>query len=672
MSTEEAIQKELEELREKINYYNDLYYQQSISEISDYEFDMLLEKLIALEKKYPQFRTPDSPTQRVGGTITKVFETVEHRYPMLSLANSYSKEDLVDFDKRVAKLLGSETYDYICELKFDGVAISLTYENGQLSQAVTRGDGMRGDNITANARTIRTIPLRLKKNMEFPALFEVRGEVLMAKKEFQRINLEREDIGETPLANPRNATSGTLKMQDSTVVSQRRLNCFLYGMLGENLPIQSHQEALEKLNQIGFNISPTYRKCKDITEVLDYINEWETKRETLPVETDGIVIKVNSYGQQDRLGATAKSPRWAISYKYKAESAQTLLKDVIFQVGRTGSVTPVALLKPVQLAGTTVKRASLHNANEIKRLNIRIGDQVYVEKGGEIIPKVTGVNLDLRKEDSVPFEFITNCPECGTLLERKPGEANHYCPNQNNCPPQIKGRIEHFIQRRAMNIDSLGEKTIEQLFKNQLVKTPADLYKLNFDQVFQLEGFKQQSTNKLLKGISDSKKMPFENVLFAIGIRYVGRTVAEKLARQFKNIDNLAKASFLELTAVPEIGERIAWSVNNFFESEDNKHYIEELKKAGLNFEIEEKEEIRKSNKLEGSTFLVSGVFQSYSRDGIKEAITENGGKVLSSISSKLNFLIAGDKMGPAKKVKAEKLGVKIISEEQFTEMINR
>ncbi len=666
--TQEEAKTQIAELTEKINYYNHKYYQESVSEISDYEFDMLLEKLITLENEFPQFRADDSPSQRVGGTITKEFETVYHRYPMLSLSNTYSEEELAEFDKRVDKGLGGQPYEYFCEQKFDGVAISLTYENGVLKQAVTRGDGVRGDNITANAKTIRTIPLRIKGD-GIPEIFEVRGEVFLPLSSFNRLNEEKQKAGEPLLANPRNAASGTLKMQDSSVVAKRNLDCYIYSLIGENIPVSKHEEAIHLLEKWEFNVSPTYQKCKTVDEIFRYINEWEEKRLTLPLGTDGVVIKINSFHQQEELGYTAKSPRWAIAYKYKAQNAATTLEDVSFQVGRTGAITPVAHLKPVLLAGTVVKRASLHNANEIERLDLHMGDTVFVEKGGDIIPKVTGVDENKRKSGSKPIEFITHCPECGTQLVRNEGEVQHFCPNVKGCPPQIKGRIEHFIQRRAMNIDSLGKETISLLFEKGLVKTPADLYKLTFDDIYQLEGFKEQSTQNLLNGIAASKQIPLENVLFALGIRYVGRTVAEKLAQHFKNISRLAEASFEELIEVPEIGERIAQSVVAVFQDETFRQMIDELKKSGLQFEIHE--EVKESSTLAGKSFVISGVFTSFSRDELKDKIKANGGKVLSGVSGNLDYLLAGDNMGPAKRQKAEKLGVVIISEEDFKEMIH-
>ncbi len=668
--TQEQARIKVEELSTKINYYNEKYYQEDSSEISDYEFDQLLNELIALESSFPALKKPDSPTQRVGGTITKNFETVYHKYPMLSLGNTYSQEDLRDYDKRVAKGLGHENYEYICELKFDGVALSVTYENGLLSRAVTRGDGEKGDDITNNAKTIKTLPLRLNaKNI--PDTFEVRGEVFMPRNVFDNLNKEKAEAGEALLANPRNTASGTLKMQDSTVVANRKLDCFLYALLGDNLAVGNHLEAIELISSWKFNVSQTYKKCDTIDEVLAYIDFWEEKRFELPLETDGIVIKVNSYADQETLGFTAKSPRWAISYKYKAENAATTLKEITYQVGRTGAITPVANLEPVVLAGTTVKRASLHNANEIQRLDLRLGDVVYVEKGGEIIPKITGVDLSARKATSTPLAYITHCPECNTALIRKEGEAVHYCPNEKGCPPQIKGKIQHFIQRKAMDIDSLGDRTIALLFEKGLLLTIADLYHLTYDDIFNLEGFKELSTNNLLNGIAASKSIGFDSVLFGLGIRYVGKTVAEKLANHFKSVDNLMKASYEELVEVPEIGERIAESLVAYFREESNVALIERLKEAGLKFEFEAKETVLESAQLSDKSFVISGVFATFSRDELKEKIKANGGKVVSAISGKVDFLVAGDKMGPSKLEKAQKLGVKIITENEFLSMIS-
>ncbi|MBO3698414.1 NAD-dependent DNA ligase LigA [Roseivirga sp. E12] len=682
MTAQEALQ-EIQSLTQKINYHSELYYQQSRSEISDYDFDQLLERLIFLEREFPEYRFEDSPSQRVGGTITKEFETVVHKYRMLSLGNTYSKEELVEWDNRVAKGLDGAEYEYFCEMKFDGVALSLIYENGILKKAVTRGDGTKGDDVIANAKTIRSIPLKIDQDV--PNEFEVRGEVYFPKHEFERVNLEREDIGEDKLANPRNAASGTLKMQDSSVVASRKLDCYLYYLLGDGLEYNTHSEAIHQIEQWGFNVSPTYRKCKDINEVLEYVTEWEEKRHTLPSETDGVVIKVNSLNQQDELGFTAKSPRWAISYKYKAESASTILESISYQVGRTGSVTPVANLRPVLLAGTTVKRASLHNANEIERLGIQIGDTVSVEKGGEIIPKITGVDLSQRSLFSEPTTYITHCPECNTELVRSEGEANHYCPNVTGCPPQIQGRIEHFIQRKAMDIDSLGSETIRGLLDHGLIKNYADLYSLTYEQLnglefktysekkgdYSLRSLREKSAQNIISAIEASKAVPFERVLFGLGIRFVGQTVAEKLAEHFESIDRLSEADLETLIEVPEIGGRIAESVVQFFDNPDSIEQINKLKAAGLNFEIVKKEIVSEGSNLRDQTFVISGVFLQFNRDELKEKIKANGGKIVSSISSKLDYLVAGDKMGPAKLEKATKLNVNIISETEFLALLD-
>jgi DNA ligase (NAD+) len=662
-------QQEVFELIDKINYYNDKYYQEDISEISDYEFDQLLEKLSKLEAEFPEFKYDYSPTQRVGGTITKNFLTVYHKYPMLSLGNTYSEDEIREFDKRIHKMIDDDVVEYICELKFDGVAISIMYEKGIMVQAVTRGDGEKGDDVTANVKTIRNLPLKLK-GTDYPDLFEVRGEVFMPHKVFDQLNLERKKNDESLLANPRNTTSGTLKMQDSSIVAKRKLDCYLYGLLGENIGIDTHFDALSKLSEWGFNTSKIYSKCKDVKGIFEFISEWEFKRNDLPLDTDGIVIKVNRYDLQEKLGFTSKFPRWAIAYKYKAQNAITKLNGITYQVGRTGSITPVAQLEPVILAGTTVKRASLHNANEIERLDIKIGDYVFIEKGGEIIPKITGVDYTKRENDTTNINFITNCPECGTLLIRLEGEANHYCPNSENCPPQIIGKIEHFIQRNAMDINSLGEKTISALYNNDLVKNVADLYRLTAEDILKLEGFKELSTRNLLEGIENSKNRPFENVLFGLGIRYVGRTVAEKLAHHFKNIDQIKEASFESLIEAPEIGQKIAESVIEFFNKTENIELIENLRKQDLNLQVEENEYDDISRSFEGKGFVVSGVFQNFGREELKTLIKKHGGKVLSSVSGKLDFLIAGEKMGPAKLQKASDLGIKIISEAEFMEML--
>jgi DNA ligase (NAD+) len=669
--TEKEASKLIDKLTDQINYHNDLYYQKSKTEISDFDFDQLLKQLIDLEKEFPKLKHSHSPTQRVGGAITKNFPTVIHRYPMLSLGNTYSKEELEDWDVRVNKGLGGSAYEYFCELKFDGVSISIIYENGILTKGITRGDGVRGDDVTPNVRTIRSLPLRIT-GKDVPEKFEVRGEVFLPREVFKQINKEREDIGEETYANARNTASGTVKMQDSAEVSRRKLDCYLYYLLGEDNDVDTHEESIKKLEKWGFQISQTYKKCKNIAEVLDYINLWEKKRQDLPLDTDGVVIKVNNISQQQELGFTAKSPRWAISYKYKAESMSTRLKNIVYQVGRTGAVTPVAELEPIFLAGTTVKRASLHNANEIARLDLRIDDYVFVEKGGEIIPKVTAVDIPKRKSGSKPFKYTDKCPECGTKLVREEGEAAFYCPNYRGCPPQIKGRIEHFIHRRAMDIDSLGEKTIDQLYQLGLVKSPADLYDLNQRSLAKLEGFKEVSINNLLQGIEKSRLTPFEAVLFAIGIRYVGKTVAEKLARHFKSMDALQNATLEQLLEAPEVGQRIAESVKEFFEQAANRKEIQRLRDAGLNFVSDAKEPEKVSDALGGKSFVISGTFEKYERDDLKDIIIANGGKVLSGVSGKLDYLLAGENMGPSKLEKAEKLGVKIISEKDFEKLLSK
>jgi DNA ligase (NAD+) len=661
-------EKRIQELSEKINYYNYEYYQNSNSVIPDFEFDQLLHELIKLETEFPEFKKEDSPTQRVGGTISKTFNTVVHKRPMLSLGNTYSEQDLIDFDGRVRKEIGDQ-FEYVCELKFDGVALSLTYEKGILKKAVTRGDGVRGDDITINAKTIRTIPLKINAP-NLPDEFEVRGEVFMPLEVFEAINKEKEDVGEPLLANPRNAASGTVKMQDSSVVAKRKLDCYLYSLMTDTPISPTHFGSIQLLEKWGFNVSKTYKVCKNISEVMEYIHHWDKHRWDLPLGIDGIVLKVNNIRQQEALGFTAKSPKWAISYKFKAESAATVLESVTYQVGRTGAVTPVANLKPVLLAGTRVKRASLHNANEIERLGLRIGDTVFVEKGGEIIPKVTAIDLSKRPQHSTPLVYIDHCPECNTPLIRKEGEANHYCPNEKGCPTQIKGKIEHFIQRKAMNIEGIGPETIESLFNANLIRNAADLYDLTFDQLMSLERFGEKSANNVLKGLEKSKEVPFRSVLFAIGIRFVGNTVADKLATHFKNIDALMKASFEELIAVPEIGDRIAQSVIDYFKDDENVRFVKRLYQAGLQFVAEEKIVKKESDVFNGKTFVISGVFSTFSRDELKDKIEANGGKIISSISAKLDYLVAGENMGPAKLEKATKLGVKMISEDEFVKML--
>ncbi|WP_266366259.1 NAD-dependent DNA ligase LigA [Tellurirhabdus rosea] len=669
----------INELTDLLNHYNHQYYQNSVSEVDDFTFDRLLEELTTLEQQYPDLRRPDSPTLRVGGTVSKEFPTVFHRFPMLSLGNTYSEAELAEFDTRVRKGLDGAEVEYICELKFDGVALSMTYENGLLVQGATRGDGVRGDEITPNIRTIRTLPLRVK-GPNVPALFEVRGEGFLPLAEFERINKEREDIGEPLLANPRNAASGTFKMQDSAVVASRRLDCYLYSFLSEPDIFQTHEESLNAMKAWGFNVSDTWRKCRSLSEVMAFIDEWDTRRFDLPLGTDGIVIKVNRYEQQRQLGYTAKSPRWAIAYKYKALAASTTLDGIQYQVGRTGAVTPVALLKPVLLAGTVVKRASLHNANEIQRLGVMLHDTVFIEKGGEIIPKVTGVDTDKRTALSQPIIYPTHCPACQTELYRREGEAHFYCPNEKFCPPQRQARFEHFIQRRAMNIESLGEGKIELLIDRELVQSPADLYELTAEKLLGLEkayhdqetgkkrvvSFRQKTVDNILTAIERSKAQPFANVLFALGIRYVGLTTAEKLVDYFGSIDAIAAAPLEALTAAPEVGPRIAQSLVDWFADADNRVFIERLRLAGLQMEGERKVIEQEGSALAGKTFLYTGTFANFSREALEEKIAANGGKLVSSVSKKLNYLIVGENPGPSKISKAEQLGVPMISEEEF------
>ncbi|AWW29253.1 NAD-dependent DNA ligase LigA [Echinicola strongylocentroti] len=809
-------QKRIAELTATINHHNQLYYQEDHSEISDFEFDQLLEELIKLEEQFPDLRDKNSPTQHVGGTITKEFETVQHETRMLSLGNTYSKEELIAFDERVAKGLGHREYSYFCELKFDGVAISLVYENGELIRAVTRGDGYKGDDVTANVKTIKNIPLYLAGN-NIPDKFEVRGEIFLPVKEFEKINAEKDAKGEALLANPRNTASGTLKMQDSGIVAKRRLNCYFYQLLGDEIGVDQHDHAIQLLEKWGFNISPTYKNCTDINSVVEYIESWREERHTLPLDTDGVVLKVNDYGQREELGFTAKIPRWAIAYKYKAESAESELMSVTYQVGRTGAITPVANLSPVLLAGTTVKRASLHNANEIKRLDLHNGDVVFVEKGGEIIPKITAVAVEKRKSDAKPITYITHCPECGTELERKEGEAKHFCPNTSSCPPQVLGRIEHFVHKRAMDIDSMGTERIRALINQGYVEHPADLYELegekdhllgleiNADQyekssdgylfvslkkalfaitegislsaidqylaktetleqhqklqqfaafieeqnkkvalntasvhklleiiqrlphdqiedflpvsavlsmfvgnqvsleelhqisqkkntvhdivlafdfglvreqedkIKRLKGntFQEGVISNMLSGIEASKEQPFEKVLFALGIRNIGENTAQLLARHFKNIHNLQQADTEQLLEINGVGETLVHSIREFFDQKENQANIQRLKDHGLHFEIKEDDlPTVKGNALEGLKVLASGKFEHFKRDEVIEAIAAQGGTYLKSVSKNLDLIIEGADMGPSKKEKAEKLGIKMISENEFLSMI--
>jgi len=661
----------MDELTAALRQHNHAYYVLSAPTISDYDFDMLLKELQELEEKHPELASPNSPTKRVGGDITKNFATVAHKYPMLSLSNSYSIEEIAEFEARLQKEMGGQI-EYICELKYDGVAIGLTYENGQLVQALTRGDGSKGEEVTTNVRTISSIPLQLKG--DYPPNFEIRGEIFLPHKNFEKLNAEREEAGEALYANPRNTASGTLKSQDSAVVAKRGLDCYLYYMMGDGLPYQSHMESLTRAGEWGFKVpseqEKMIRKCHSIDEIVEFIDHWNTARHQLPFDIDGIVIKVNNYDVQGELGATAKSPRWAIAYKFKAEAASTVLESITFQVGRTGAITPVANLAPVLLAGTTVKRASLHNADQIAKLDLREGDTVFVEKGGEIIPKVTGVDLDARPATAQPFIYLTACPECDTELIRKEGEALHYCTNTLGCPTQIKGRMQHFISRKAMDIDGIGEETIELLFEHNLVRDASDLYALTFEQVLPLERMAEKSVNNLLAGLQASKAIPFERVLFALGIRYVGETVAKKLARFFKHIDALQAATYEELIAVDEIGGRIAESIRMFFDDPQQVAIVERLRTHDLQFSLDESEMEAGTDTLKGSTFVVSGVFERYSRDELKKTIELNGGKVGSSVSSKTTYLVAGDKMGPSKRTKAEKLEVTILTEDEFDALL--
>ncbi|WP_316836445.1 NAD-dependent DNA ligase LigA [Pedobacter nutrimenti] len=665
-----AIKDTMDALVKELNQHTYNYYVLAMPTIGDYEFDQKLEALQKLERENPEFADPDSPTQKVGGDITKNFVTVPHKWPMLSLGNTYNEQDLLDFDERIKKAIGDD-FQYVCELKFDGLSISLTYENNKLSRAVTRGDGAKGDDVTSNVKTIHTIPHQLKTT-QAPELFEIRGEIFMHRAAFERLNKEREELGEVTYANPRNFAAGTVKMQDSKEVARRPLDCFLYSLNTDKTYFKTHWESLQTLKSWGFHVSEHSKLVNSITGVFDFIKYWEEERFNLGYDIDGIVIKVNSYGQQQELGFTAKSPRWAISYKFKAEEVETILDQVTYQVGRTGAVTPVANLKPVLLAGTTVKRATLHNANEIERLDLHQGDSVFVEKGGEIIPKIINVNLAKRKPDALKIIYPTVCPECGTSLIRKEGEVAFYCPNDEGCPPQIVGKIQHFIGRKAMNIDGLGDETIENFYQRGLLRHISDIYTLHekSDELKGIERFGEKSIENMLKGIEQSKEMPFEKVLFGLGIRYVGETVARKLAFGTKNIDRLASATLEELIAIDEIGQRIAESIIEYFSKTEHLQQIELLKIAGLQFQAKEIEITLQSEKLTGKTFVISGVFEKFSREELKDLIESNGGKILSSISAKLNYLVAGDNMGPSKLEKAQKLNVPLISEDDLLEML--
>lgn len=663
------VHKIIQDLRDELNQHNYNYYVLDNPTISDFEFDQKLKQLQELESRHPEFFDDNSPTQRVGGTITKNFQTVVHDYRMYSLDNSYSKEDVIDWENRIQKVLGNVPLQYTCELKYDGASISITYENGKLKRAVTRGDGFQGDDVTNNIKTIKSIPLQLKGN--FPERFDIRGEIVLPFEGFEKMNQELIEIGETPYSNPRNTASGSLKLQDSSEVAKRPLECLLYFIVGNNLNIKTQFEGLEAARNWGFKVPKEAKLANSLNEVFDYINYWDEHRHKLPYETDGVVIKVNSFQHQDELGYTAKSPRWAIAYKFKAEQVSTRLNSISYQVGRTGSITPVANLEPVQLAGTIVKRASLHNADQIEKLDIRIGDTVFVEKGGEIIPKIIGVDLAKRNAEAVPTLYITHCPECQAELVRNEGEANHYCPNFYGCPPQIIGRIQHFITRKAMDIEGLGGETVALLYNNGLVKDYADLYELTVDQILPLDRMAQKSAENLVNGVQKSKEVPFERVLYAIGIRYVGETVAKKLAKHYKSIDAIRNASLMDLILVDEIGEKIAQSVIEFFDNPENVRIIERLKQYGVQKELVEVHNPNATDKLAGKTFVVSGVFEKFSRDDLKKAIEDNGGKVGSSISAKTDFVVAGDNMGPAKLEKANQLKIPIISEIDFLDMIS-
>ncbi|MFD1258888.1 NAD-dependent DNA ligase LigA [Mucilaginibacter terrae] len=660
----------IDNLTAELKRHNYNYYVLAQPTITDYDFDHKLKQLAELEKQHPDLADPDSPTQKVGGEVTKEFKTVKHRWPMLSLGNTYNEQELLDFDQRVRKAIG-DNFEYVVELKFDGLSMSLTYEQGKLARAVTRGNGVEGDDVTTNVRTIHTIPKKLPTG-NYPDLFEIRGEVFMHRKAFERLNNERIENEEVPYANPRNFASGTMKLQDSAEVARRPLDCFLYGLYMDKSPFKTHWESLQAVKQWGFQVSDHSKLCTDITGVLQFIEYWDKERFNLSFDIDGIVLKVNNYNQQEELGFTAKVPRWAISYKYKAERVETVLQSVDYNVGRTGAVTPVANLKPVLLAGTTVKRATLHNANEILRLDLHEGDTVYVEKGGEIIPKIISVNPDKRNHDARPIAYRTTCPACNTPLERKEGEAAFYCPNDEGCPPQIVSKMQHFVGRKAMDIDGLGDETIETLYQRGLLSYISDIYELHThaDELKQMDRFGERSITNMLAGIEKSKEKPFEKVLFGLGIRYVGETVARKLVAHFKTLERIQAASLEELTAVDEIGERIAQSLLEYLGGEVHQQELAKLQSQGLQFVSVVKEVTLASESLSGKTFIISGVFEKYSREELKDMIEQNGGKILSSISAKLNYLVAGDNMGPAKLEKANKLNVPIITDEELLGMI--
>ena len=666
MNREEAIIR-IKELRPELDEHNYRYYVLAQPVISDYDFDMKLKELEELENKFHDF-DENSPTQRIGSDTSSDFVQVEHKYAMLSLSNAYSEGEIADFDNRIKKIINTD-FEYVCELKFDGSSISLTYEKGKLVRAVTRGDGVKGDDVTRNVRTIKSIPLQLRGN-DFPDEFEIRGEIVMPFAVFNELNAELELAGEQLLANPRNTAAGTLKMKNSSVVASRKLDACFYYILGKDLPFDGHYESLQKAKEWGFKISEATEICKNLNEVFSFLKKWDVERHQLPVATDGVVIKVNSKKLQDNLGFTAKSPRWAIAYKFKAESVSTILKSVSYQVGRTGAVTPVANLEPVPIAGTIVKRASLHNADIIQNLDLHLGDTVFVEKGGEIIPKITGVDATKRHPMFQPVKFIENCPECGTKLIRSAGEAAFYCPNEDGCPPQIKGKMEHFVSRKAMDIDGLGQETIELLNNQELVKNITDLYSLKKEQLESLDRMGEKSAQRILDGLETSKNVPFERVLFALGIRFVGETVAKTLAKKLHNIDNIRNAKKEELVEIDEIGERIAVSVVEWFLKDEHIQLVQKLKENGLQFQISEDKLTGRTEKLSGLSIIISGTFEKYSRDELKEMIERNGGKNVGSISKKTNYLLAGENMGPSKLEKANQLGVPIISEDDFLKML--
>ena len=662
-------QQEIKRLTALVQRHNALYHQKSTPEISDYEFDQLLEKLVQLESQFPDLRLPYSPTQQVGEQPTKNFTTVYHQYPMLSLRNTYSEEEISKFAQKTQKILQGASIEFFCELKFDGIAISLLYRKGTLERVITRGDGDKGDDITRNAKTIATIPKHMQGKV-VPEEFEVRGEALMPRACFEALNQERLMDGEELLANPRNTAAGTLKTINSNLVAKRLLDFYPYALKAEAIDLKTHEESIQLLEKWGFTISPTYKKCVSIEEVMEYINYWGVNKRDLPVDIDGIVIKINNLTHQERLGCTAKSPRWAIAYKYKPESMSTTLEKVDYQIGRTGAVTPVAHLKPVLLSGTTVKRASLYNANEIIRLNLHLGDTVFVEKGGDIIPKIAGRDAENQAEKSNPIIFPTHCPACNTPLVQYEAEAVHYCPNEKGCPPQLKGRIKHFIHRKAMYIDSIGSKTVDLLFDSGLVQTPADLYRLRYEDIYPLEGFKEAATVNLLQGIARSKQIPFEKVLFALGIRHVGETVAEKLARHFRHIDALMHATIQDIILVPEVGEKVAQSLKEYFQDQDNLQLITTLKDEGLQFNMTMTHTVTQKHPLVGKNFVISGHFQHMDRETLKTDIKRYGGRIFTVVSRNVDYLVAGDKAGPAKLVAAQAMGIQVLSEEQVISMM--